>query len=197
MDYWLEIKSAAIGDTELIPPMEPPTLESIYTLSYTSGTTGRPKGAMISNGNMLSALRNMDHAAPIEPTDVFLSYLPLAHLMGRLGNYALLVGGGAIGNFGGNLKKIVEDVQLLKPTIFAAVPRVINRVYDTIIGRVEASGFIKRNLFKRALQTKITELRKTGNVKHRLYDRIVFNKVKNALGGNVRAMAISSAPVTP
>ena len=128
---------------------------------------------------------------------MFLSYLPLAHLMGRLGNYALLVGGGAIGNFGGNLKKIVEDVQLLKPTIFAAVPRVINRVYDTIIGRVEASGFIKRNLFKRALQTKITELRKTGNVKHRLYDRLVFNKVKNALGGNVRAMAISSAPVTP
>ena len=76
------------------------------------------------------------------------------------------------------------------------MPRVINRVHDTIIGRVEASGFVKRNLFKRALKTKIEELRQTGKVTHRVYDKLVFNKVKNLLGGNVRLMAVSSAPVT-
>ena len=152
---------------------------------------------MVSNGNMLSGLRNLAHVCPLQPDDCYLSYLPLAHLMGRLGNLGLMAEGGSVGSFGGNIKKIVDDSQLLKPTIFAAVPRVINRVYDTIIGRVEASGFIKRNLFKRALQTKITELRKTGKVKHKLYDGLAFNKVKNLLGGNIRNMFVSSAPVTP
>lgn len=64
---------------------------------------------MVSNGNMLSGLRNLAHVSPIEPTDKYLSYLPLAHIMGRLGNIALMTGGGSIGSFGGNLKKIVDD----------------------------------------------------------------------------------------
>lgn len=77
------------------------------------------------------------------------------------------------------------------------MPRVINRVYDTIIGRVQASGFVKRNLFKRAMDTKVAQLRVNGAVKHKFYDGLVFNKIKNLLGGNIRTMFVSSAPVTP
>lgn len=65
LDYWTEVKSEAIKGHQVIPPMIPPTRDSIFTLSYTSGTTGRPKGAMISNGNMLSGLRNLAHVAPL------------------------------------------------------------------------------------------------------------------------------------
>ncbi len=75
------------------------------------------------------------------------SYLPLAHVMGRLTNMAVLSSGASVGNFGGDLKKLLDDLQLLRPTIMPVVPRILNRIYDTILNRVNGSNFIKRGLF--------------------------------------------------
>lgn len=90
---------------------------------------------MISNNNFLSAIQNILSVAsdfPISSEDTYISYLPLAHVFDRLGCYAAMSMGAGIGFFGGDVFKILEDLQLLQPTIFASVPRLLNKVYDRI-----------------------------------------------------------------
>ena len=130
-------------------------LNSIFTLSYTSGTTGTPKGAMISNQNMISAMVNCLYGIEITMNDVVINYLPLAHIFGRIVYFLLLQNGGSIGNFGGDVKLLINDVNLLKPTIFPAVPRVLNRLYDTIIAAVGKTSGLKKYLFNRGINSKI------------------------------------------
>lgn len=91
---------------------------------------------MISNANFLSAITNILFTAkefPFNETDVYISYLPLAHVFDRLGCYAALSVGACVGFFGGEILKITEDLQILRPTIFPSVPRLLNRVYDKIV----------------------------------------------------------------
>ena len=90
---------------------------------------------MLSNENFLSAIDNILFVAqefPFTSDDTYISYLPLAHVFDRLGCYAALSVGAGVGFFGGNLLKIIDDLQLLKPTIFPSVPRLLNKVYDKI-----------------------------------------------------------------
>ena len=151
---------------------------------------------MLSNGNIISGVRNLCHVLLVEPTDSVLSYLPMAHLFQRAGNVMLTTNGGAVGHFGGDIKNIMGDLQLLKPTLWPAVPRILNRIYDKVMGGVKNSGLIKRQLFQKALATKVHYLRINGAFTHKLYDRLVFNKIRNLLGGNVRYIAVGSAPIS-
>ena len=107
LDLFQEIETES---APLLPPMSPPTLDTLFTLSYTSGTTGRPKGAMISNGNMICALKSAEFNDKSLPDDVIINYLPLAHIFGRLAVYHVFGGGGAVGCWGGDPKQLVEDV---------------------------------------------------------------------------------------
>lgn len=110
-------------------------LDSIFTISYTSGTEKNSKGVLISNLNFISAVENILKVAgemSFTDEDTYISYLPLAHVFDRLGVYAALSVGAAVGFFGGEILKIIEDLQLLKPTIFPSVPRLLNKVYDRI-----------------------------------------------------------------
>ena len=91
-------------------------LESIFTISYTSGTSGNSKGVMLTNANFLSAITNIMQMANIfkfNKDDVYISYLPLAHVFDRLGCHTVLSVGGQIGFFGGNVHKITEDLKVL------------------------------------------------------------------------------------
>ena len=99
-DYWKEISSDEINSYEL--ELESQSLDSLFTLSYTSGTTGLPKGVMVTNQNMIAALAGCANALPTcNEEDSVLSYLPLAHVFGRLAIYFLMLNGGSIGNFSG------------------------------------------------------------------------------------------------
>jgi len=173
-------------------------LESIFTISYTSGTENNSKGAMLSNGNFLAAIASILKVAgdfPFSPDDVYMSYLPLAHVFDRLGVHASLSMGAGIGFFGGVILKIVDDLQLLRPTIFPSVPRLLNKVYDRIIAGVALIPRHRQLLFHTALSRKQSWLNYNGSVNNYKYDMLVFNKVKERLGGRIRVMITASAPI--
>jgi long-chain acyl-CoA synthetase len=91
---------------------------------------------MLSNKNFLSAITNIfkvGEGYEVSSSDVYLSYLPLAHVFDRLGAYTALSVGAGVGFFGGEILKLNEDMKLLKPSVFPAVPRLLNKIYDKIM----------------------------------------------------------------
>lgn len=107
--------------------------KDIFTLSFTSGTTGIPKGVMLNHYGLSSTINAMMHTTlKLSKNDVHLSYLPLSHIFERLVMYSLLYNGAKISFYGGNVLKLTEDWQLVKPTLIPIVPRLINKIYAKI-----------------------------------------------------------------
>jgi len=110
-----------------------PTPETRYLLCYTSGTTGLPKAAKLTHGNLMSATTaSMYGGIEANVDDVAISYLPLAHVFEQTLFCMAMMHGVKIGYFDGNVHKIAEDCQALHPTMFPSVPRLYNRIFDTI-----------------------------------------------------------------
>lgn len=175
----------------------PPSGNDICTFCYTSGTTGNPKGALLTHSNVLSAIAGMSEFDFLpNPTDRHLSYLPLPHIFERVVQGQILVSGGSIGFFRGDPTKLLEDIQACRPTLMPVAPRVLNKIHDKVIAGINAAGGVKKSLFYAALQAKAEGL-KRGHLKHGLYDRLIFNKIKKALGMDcLRFMVSGSAPLS-
>lgn len=170
-------------------------LEEIYTFSYTSGTTSEPKGAMMSHKNVLTMVQSTKPLAAINDELRYVSYLPLAHVYERIiMNYVLMVRG-KYGIFGGDVFKLDQDLAILKPTIFASVPRLYNKFYDGIKKKMDGITGFKKTLLNKALNAKTENLRTKGKVTHALYDRLIFKPMKARLGGEVKLMLTASAPI--
>lgn len=174
----------------------------ICTIMYTSGTTGDPKGVMISNNSIVTLIAGVKRLLEsvnesLSVKDVYLSYLPLAHIFDRVIEECFINHGASIGFWRGDVKLLVEDIGELKPTIFCAVPRVLDRIYAGLQQKISAGGFIKQTLFNFAYFLKLRNLRK--GKKHNeatpMMDKIVFSKVKQGLGGNVRLILSGAAPL--
>ncbi|KAI8824958.1 uncharacterized protein EV422DRAFT_564316 [Fimicolochytrium jonesii] len=178
-----------------------PTKDSIATICYTSGTTGQPKGAIITHGNLLSfcggceALNGTPHAIGYNKDDSYMSYLPLAHVFERMVFVCLTYEGARLGFFQGDTLKLLDDVMELKPTMFASVPRLYNRIYDKVFNGVKQKGGLAATLFNKAYAAKKANLA-SGTVKHFLWDKIVFGKVRARLGGRVRLILTGAAPLS-
>lgn len=184
-----------LGRTSDIIGWEEVKEDDIYCFSYTSGTTGTPKGAMISHGNMASTIQGAVEVLTITSKDKHLHYLPMAHIMERLMFMTMFNCGCKIGVFGGDIRKIKEDLAIYKPTIFMSVPRLFNRFYDVIMGKVNAATGIKKKMVTSGIKTKLKNLEKDGDLKHWWWDTLVFSKMKAVLGGRVRFMVTGSAPL--
>jgi long-chain acyl-CoA synthetase len=170
--------------------------DQMATFCYTSGTTGVPKGAMLSHGGIMSDVECLKYTSiNFNESDVHLSYLPLAHVMERVVFTACMINSVAVGFGTGNPNLLMEDAQTLRPTIFLGVPRVYQRIYEVITTGISKLGFVKRTLANRAVSVKLDNLRKNGSLTHSVYDRLVFGKSKSALGGRVRLMITGSAPI--
>jgi long-chain acyl-CoA synthetase len=183
-------------------PYNVPQPEDIITINYTSGTTGAPKGVVLTHRNAVAAASSSMTLVDMRENDVMCSYLPLAHIYERVTEGAALWAGGAIGYFHGNILELVDDFKLLRPTSLISVPRLYNRFGGAIkAGTMEASG-IKGALSRHVVSTKLATINepdpKKATNKHAFYDRIWGSKVTAQLGLNrVRAMVSGSAPIDP
>jgi len=115
-------------------PPRPPSPESLASFCYTSGTTGNPKGAMLTHRNFITVMvSGLEGVINVQSADLYLSFLPLAHIFERVVINGLLASGSGIAFYSGDLLKLVDDLKNLRPTIFCAVPRLLNRIRDKIL----------------------------------------------------------------
>jgi long-chain acyl-CoA synthetase len=176
------------------PKMSP---EKVTVFSYTSGTTGEPKAAMLSTGalytQIASLMQNPD--IMIDETTVHLSYLPMAHIFERITQGYIIYSGASFGFYQGDVQKLKFDLKELRPTIFSSVPRLYNKFYDALQENINKLTGLKASLVKKAIATKLENLRNEASYSHALYDKLVFNKMKEVLGGRVKFMITASAPI--
>ncbi|KAF6140856.1 hypothetical protein GIB67_042269 [Kingdonia uniflora] len=174
----------------------------ICTIMYTSGTTGDPKGVLISNDSIVTLIAGVKRllinvGEELDERDVYLSYLPLAHIFDRVLEELFIQCGASIGFWRGDVKLLVEDIGELKPSIFCAVPRVLDRIYAGLTEKISAGGFLKHKLFDLAYSYKLRNMKK--GQKHieaaPIADKFVFSKVKQGLGGRVRLILSGAAPL--
>ena len=179
----------------------------LMILTYTSGTTGPPKGAMISQGNMMFMLQVMQGTFGVEGTDEQLGFLPLAHVAGRLFYTFMVIQASSVVNLVENAETMVQDIQEVSPTIHFAVPRVWEKQYSTVQIKLKEGTALGRWAYGRAiaLGERRAVHRKDGSAApavlrgaHFLADRLVLKNVRRLLGiDECRWLATGAAPIAP
>lgn len=182
-------------------PARPPRPEDILTVNYTSGTTGDPKGVVLSHSNCVAAVASARSSGSYTYKDVTISYLPLAHIYGRMIDQCAVSEGSAIGYFHGNMLELVDDLKILRPTGFISVPRLFNRFNLGIKAQTVQAAGVRGALSRKVIETKKANMKlppgKAHN-KHILYDRIWTPKVRAAVGlDRCRSMVSGSAQLDP
>ncbi|KTG34172.1 hypothetical protein cypCar_00006791 [Cyprinus carpio] len=161
----------------------PPKPQDLAVVCFTSGTTGKPKGAMITHGNIASntssVIKILEGYFVIHQEDVSISYLPLAHMFERMIQVSMFCHGARVGFYQGDISLLMDDIKTLKPTFFPVVPRLLNRIYDKIVGSVTSP--LRRALLHYAVRRKQAEL----------------SSGVASLGGNLRFILTASAPISP
>jgi long-chain acyl-CoA synthetase len=163
-------------------PMVPPQPSDIVTINYTSGTTGNPKGVVLVHENAVAAASNGKVLAPTGPDDVVCSYLPLAHIYERLIEHIVMWSGGRIGYFHGNILELLDDLRLLRPTLFVSVPRLYNRFGSGLRAATVEQPGLKGLLSRHVVATKLANLEAHGTTTHALWDRVWSRKAAAAFG---------------
>ncbi len=175
--------------------------EDLATLIYTSGTTGTPKGVMLSHRNVASNAIGSKPRLPVNETAKGVSFLPLCHIYERMLIYLYTYTGVSL-YFAESLDTIGDDIRDVKPNVFTAVPRLLEKVFDKIVAKgAELSG-IKKGLFFWAVRVGEKFEPYGGNgpiyeMKLKLARKLIFSKWQEALGGNVQAIASGSAALNP
>ncbi|CAN5446198.1 long-chain fatty acid--CoA ligase [soil metagenome] len=194
---------AAVDSAEVTARLAALRSEDPATLIYTSGTTGRPKGCQLTHSNLLHEIRGAKAAVPtlLQKGERLLVFLPLAHVLARaitLAGFHNLVTVG----FTSDIKNLVPMLSVFKPTIVVSVPRVFEKVYNTAEQNAANDG--KGKIFAIAAHTAIewSEAQETGTgpglvlrLKHALFDRLVYGKLRAALGGDCHAAISGGAPL--
>lgn len=177
--------------------------DDLLTIISTSGTTGNPKGAMLTHENILSNIEGVSYFIQIRPSDTNLSYLPVSHVLERTAGHYLPLYYGMTIAYAESIDTIPDNLKEIRPTIFTSVPRLFEKIYTTIQEQINNSSPLKQKIFNWALEVgkerydyylkarvddfiSETYMPKSLQRKWRLANRLVFQKIKDQLGGRVR-----------
>nr|XP_043898296.1 long-chain-fatty-acid--CoA ligase 6 isoform X2 [Solea senegalensis] len=188
----------ALGREHYRKPI-PPAPDDLSIVCFTSGTTGNPKGVMLTHGNVVADfsgfLKVTDKVIFPNQDDCLISFLPLAHMFERLIESVVYCHGGRIGFYQGDIRLLPDDMKALRPTIFPVVPRLLNRMYDKIFS--QANTPLKRWLLNFAAKRKGAEVSRGVIRSDSIWDKIFFSKIQASLGGRLRMIITGAAPTSP
>ncbi|HMT06166.1 MAG TPA: AMP-dependent synthetase/ligase [Solirubrobacterales bacterium] len=180
--------------------------DDLCKIVYTSGTTGPPKGCMISHGNYRAMLDMADSVKIIEEGETSYLFLPLAHVFALLIQYGMIDIGGRIAYWERDQLKIVPNLAEVKPESFPSVPRIFEKVHDTAIATAEGEGGLKAAIFRWAIKVgkRVRKLEEEGRQpgfllkkQYDFADKAVFSKIRDIFGGNLRVAITGAAPIDP
>ena len=178
--------------------------DALATIVYTSGTTGRPKGVMLSHHNILSNVAACIEGFPAYPDDLFLSFLPLCHTFERtVGYYSPMMGGATVA-YARGIPVLAEDLLTLRPTAIVSVPRIFERIYGRIKAQIDAKSPLAQKLFNLTVEVgwsrfQYLQGRGPGRASHLLWpvlNKLVASKVMARLGGRIRLAVCGGAPLS-
>ena len=205
----LEAKGAALMATDAAAQLRAAALaikpDQVATIIYTSGTTGEPKGAMLTHGNIASNVSAVIDLLELTPADSSLSFLPLSHIFERMVDYLMFAAGVSIA-YVETMDTIAQNMQEVRPTIVVSVPRIYEKIHDRITDTAMRAGGAKRAIFlwARAVGERWTDVVIAGRepgmllaLEHRIADKLVFVKVRAAVGGRLRFFVSGGAPLSP
>ncbi|MEZ7676080.1 AMP-binding protein [Rothia mucilaginosa] len=200
----LSARASEVSDEQLEQARTRATCDDIATIVYTSGTTGRPKGCPLTHGNFLnlSANTRFVESEIANPRNSSILFLPLAHVLARLIQVLALDAGVVIGH-SPNIKNLAADLDSFKPTMLLVVPRVFEKVYEGAKAKAEKGGSLNKALFDRSVDIAIawSKAKVTGHVsfklaaQYALYDRLVYSKLRAALGGQLHYAVSGGGPL--
>ncbi len=198
IDDWLPTE---VGDEAVAIDI---STDALATIVYTSGTTGRAKGVMLSHRNMLWDIESGLKIIDIYTTDVFLSFLPLSHTLERTVGCILAMVAGSRVAFSRSVPQLAEDLQEIKPTVLISVPRIFERVYGKIQEKLEQDSALAKSIFNSAVETgwqKFEHAQGRGGWSPKLllwplYQKLVAGKIQQKLGGRLRIAVSGGAPLS-
>jgi long-chain acyl-CoA synthetase len=178
---------------------------ALASIVYTSGTTGRPKGVMLSHNNMMSVAHGALTLLDCYEEDVFLSFLPLSHTLERTAGYYLCVMTGSCVAYARSVAQLGADLVAVKPSLLIAVPRIFERVYGRISDQMDEKGGLAKALFELTVNIGWKRFEHQqgrggwplGSLLWPLLERLVATKVTAKLGGNIRAAVSGGAALNP
>jgi long-chain acyl-CoA synthetase len=195
---------AQISDDEIDRRRNALIPDTLATLIYTSGTTGRPKGVQLTHGNFLAECGNVVEGASdlfLKPGGSTLLFLPVAHVFGRMVEIGAIHAGLHLAHCSDPVGRLQPDLASFKPTFVLAVPRIFEKIYNGAEAKADAAG--KGKIFRKAAEVAIaySEAKdKRGfnpllTLKHGLFDKLVYSKIRTAVGGKVEAAISGGAPL--
>jgi long-chain acyl-CoA synthetase len=193
-----------IGDDEIDRRRNALVPSSLATLIYTSGTTGKPKGVQLTHGNFLAECGNVVQGASelfLKPGGSTLLFLPIAHVFGRMVEIGAIASGLHMAHCSDPVGRLPMDLASFKPTFVLAVPRIFEKIYNGAEAKAEAAG--KGNIFRKAAGVAIAysealDKKKVSPIlklKHGLFDKLVYSKIRAGMGGRVEAAISGGAPL--
>ncbi|XP_069468719.1 long-chain-fatty-acid--CoA ligase 4 isoform X2 [Ambystoma mexicanum] len=200
----LEVEELGAKHENLSMPPCSPLPTDLAVVMYTSGSTGRPKGVMMIHSNLIAGMTGQCERIPgLGPKDTYVGYLPLAHVLELTAEMSCLTYGCRIGysspltlsDQSSKIKKGSKgDCSVLKPTLMAAVPEIMDRIYKNVMSKVQEMNIVQRTLFKIGYDYKLDQIKRGYDAP--LCNMLLFKKVKALLGGNVRMMLSGGAPLS-